>query len=156
MNAKQVIEALRKRHGSKAREWAFFEELRAGTGYKNIRKGLNPEQRFDAWAINLYPSKGHMTIVYEVKVSRSDFLHEIANPVKREQALQYSNEFYFAVPAGLVSSEEIPEECGLLYVNDDLTIKTIKKAPYRSDATLTWSLLASIARRSAKSEMNAV
>ncbi len=75
MNAKLVVDALRKRHGAVGREWAFFDELRAGTGYKNIRKGMNPEQRFDAWAINLYPSKGHMTIAYEVKVSRSDFLH---------------------------------------------------------------------------------
>lgn len=150
MNAKEVIEALRKRHGSNGREWAFFEELRAGTGYKNIRAGMNPEQRFDAWAINLYPSKSHMTVVYEVKVSRSDFLHEIANPTKREQALQHSNEFYFAVPAGLVQLDEVPEECGLLYVNDDLTIKTIRKAPHRCDALLTWSLLASIARRTVK------
>lgn len=150
MNAQQVIEALRKRHGLNGREWAFFDELRAGTGYKNIRKGLNPEQRFDAWAINLYPSKNHMTVVYEVKVSRSDFLHEMANPTKREQGLQHSNEFYFAVPSGLVKPEEVPEECGLLYVNDDLSIKTIKKAQYRQDALLSWSLLASIARRAVK------
>lgn len=155
MNAKIVIDALRKRHGSNGREWAFFDELRAGTGYKNIREGMNPEQRFDAWAINLYPSKGHMTIVYEVKVSRSDFLHEIANPTKREQALRHSNEFYFAVPTGLIQLQEVPEECGLLYVNEDLTIKTIRKAPFRCDALLTWSLLASVARRAAKLDSNA-
>ncbi|MFX3631873.1 MAG: hypothetical protein ACE3L7_07310 [Candidatus Pristimantibacillus sp.] len=156
MNAKLVVDALRKRHGASGREWAFFDELRAGTGYKNIRKGMNPEQRFDAWAINLYPSKGHMTIAYEVKVSRSDFLHEIANPTKREQALQHSNEFYFAVPAGLVRPDEIPEECGLLYVNEDLTTKVIKKAPYRDEVLLTWGLLASIARRAVKQDMKAV
>ncbi|NIK75823.1 hypothetical protein FHS15_000923 [Paenibacillus castaneae] len=69
--------------------------------------------------------------------------------------MQHSNEFYFAVPTGLVRPDEIPEECGLLYVNEDLTIKVIKKASYRNEVLLTWGLLASIARRAVKQDMNA-
>lgn len=58
MKAKGIVEALRKRHNK--REWAFFAELRVGTGYssKELRKaGINPEQRIDGYVINLYPSK---------------------------------------------------------------------------------------------------
>jgi hypothetical protein len=152
MTAKDIIKALRKRHGINGRAWAFFEELRAGTGYKNVRKGHNPEQRFDAWAINLYPSKNHLTVAYEIKVSRSDFLHEIRRPEKRKQAMEHSNEFYFVTPKGLVNPNEIPKGCGLIEVDDKGNTKVVVKAEYRPDAKLTWNFLASIARRAAKHE----
>jgi hypothetical protein len=154
VKSSDIIKALRKRHGTNGREWAFFDELRAGTGYKSYktykRTGLNPEQRFDAWAINLYPSKKHLTIAYEVKVSRSDFLNEIKNPHKRDMAMMYSNEFYFATPKGLVSKEEIPSGCGLIEIADDLSSKVILKAEHRPQAELNWNFVASIARRSCK------
>lgn len=158
MKAEEVVEALRKRHGIAGMQWAFFGELRAGTGYAvwNYKEGKhfpnNPEQRFDAWAINLYPSKKHERIAYEIKVSRADFLHEIKNPEKRQQALSLSNYFYFAVPKGLVSVEEIPEECGLIEVNEDLTSRIKKKAPYRDTELATWQFLCAIARRAVKAE----
>jgi hypothetical protein len=163
LKAKDVVKALEKRHGADklnttGREWAFFAELRAGTGYSTYdyeqkkRKPFNPEQRFDAWAINLYPSKKHERIVYEIKVSRSDFLHEIKNPDKREQALNLSNYFYFATPKGLVSIDEIPDECGLIELDDDLTTKVIKKAPYRNSEHLSWQFVCSLARRACVAE----
>ncbi|WP_062105225.1 hypothetical protein [Bacillus niameyensis] len=163
MKAKNIVSALAKRHGATdvntaGKEWAFFEELRAGTGYRTFdyKKGkvkpFNPEQRFDAWAINLYPSKQHERIVYEIKVSRSDFLSEISNPDKRQQALALSNYFYFATPKGLISVDEIPGECGLIEVNDDLSSRIKKKAPYRDTDVLTWQFLCSIARRACVAE----
>ena len=163
MQAKDVVKALTRRHGADklnttGREWAFFSELRAGTGYstydykKKEKKPFNPEQRFDAWAINLFPSKKHERISYEIKVSRSDFLHEIKNPKKREQALSLSNYFYFAVPKGLVSVNEIPEECGLIEVGENLNTRIKKKAPYRETDNIRWQFLCSIARRACVAE----
>lgn len=160
MNAKDVIDALRKRHEPLGKEWAFFEELRAGTGYRrwDYENGKpfpnNPEQRFDAYAINMYPSKQYQRIVYEVKVSKNDFLHEINNPEKREQALSLSNYFYFATPQGLIDVEEIPEECGLIEVMDvggeNKAVYT-KGAPFRDTDGLSWQFVASISRRCMKS-----
>lgn len=166
MKARDVVKALEKRHGADhsattGREWAFFEELRAGTGYgtydyeKKEKEPNSPEQRFDAFAINLFPSKKHERIVYEVKVSRADFLNEIKNPEKRQQALSLSNYFYFAVPKGLVSVDEIPEECGLIEVDEDLKSRIKKKAPYRDTGEPTWQFVSSIARRGCKAERNA-
>lgn len=153
MKAKDIVDALRKRHEPLGRQWAFFDELRAGTGYgtydyKNKKKMPgNPEQRFDAWAINLWPSKKHERIAYEIKVSRSDFLHEIKNPENREQALNLSNSFYFVTPKGLVEPSEIPEECGLMEVDEDFNFICKVKAPFRETDGLTWQFLCSIARR---------
>jgi hypothetical protein len=165
MTADEVVEALRQRHGKAGVEWAFFAELRAGTGYRSMKQmketGINPQQRFDAWAINLFPSKKFHRIAYEIKVSRSDFLHEIDNPKKRQQALLYSNEFYFVTPKGLVSKGEIPSEYGLIEVwengGERITNKylsrVVVRAPFRDVEPDTWMyLMASIARRAAYAE----
>jgi hypothetical protein len=158
LKSSDVLRALRQRHGKGegAAEWAFFEELRVGTGYQTIETratGTNPEQRLDAWAINLYPSKNFLKVAYEVKVSRADFLNEIKNPAKRQQGLQFSNEFYFAPPAGLVKQEEIPPECGLICIKEDGSSRLILQAPRRkTDEQATWRFFASIARRASMAE----
>lgn len=91
MNAVKIVKALH--HSHPRPNWAYFPELRVGTGY-----GKDNEQRLDAWAMNLMPSKQLSRYAYEVKVSRSDFLAEIKKPWKRKHALMLSNHFYFAAP----------------------------------------------------------
>lgn len=152
IKAKDIVEVLRERYAPP--EWAFFSELRAGTGYRSFkRKGRNPEQRFDGWAINCYPSKNHIIACFEVKVSRQDFLNEINNPDKRAQAIAFSNEFYFVVPEGLVEVQEIPKECGLMEVKGKgITIR--KKPIFNSNPKLDWGLVASIARRNTEMSDN--
>lgn len=157
MKAAEVVEALRRIHVPNGREWAFFAEIRVGTGYRSMKElsagGTNPEQRLDAWAINLFPSKGLLRRTYEIKVSRSDFLHEIKHPEKRKTGLTLSNEFYFVTPKGLVAPEEIPEECGLIYINPDAGgVYTMKQAPYREVPDLPMRFVLSLARRAAEYE----
>lgn len=147
---KNILKALRRRHPES--EWAFFEELRAGTGYRKTWASTgpldnNPEQRFDAWAINLYPSKNFLRIAYEIKVSRSDFLREIKHPEKRAQALQLSNQFYFVAPPGLIKASELPPEAGLIEVKGEWESRLKVRAPVREAVAPTWQFFASIARR---------
>ncbi len=59
---------------------------------------------------------------YEIKISRSDFQRDN----KYHLYLQYCNEFYFVVPAGLLKKEEIPDNMGLIYYYPE-TGKLIKK-----------------------------
>jgi hypothetical protein len=147
---KVILKALRRRHLEK--EWAFFEELRAGTGYRKSWASTgpvpdNPHQRFDAWAINLYLSKNFLRVAYEIKVSRSDFLYELKHPEKREQALQLSNCFYFVAPVGLIKPEELPPEAGLIEVKDEWESRLKVRALIRPGNMPTWQFFASIARR---------
>lgn len=159
MKAFDVINGLRKRHGRNGVQWAFFDELRAGTGYTPWRDKIkgkpNLEQRMDAWAINLYPSKGFLRICYEIKVSRSDFIHEMKHPEKRQQGLSLSNQFYFATPVGLVRAEEIPPECGLIEIDAEGNSKIIIKALMRECVEPPMSLFLSLARRAAEMEERA-
>jgi len=148
LNTQQVLEALSIMHTPD--KWAFFDELRIGTGY-----GKDNEQRLDAWAIHYFPSKKNLVRCYEIKVSRSDFFHEIQKPKKRRAGLRLSNEFWFVTPKNLVAIHEVPPECGLLEVDSNYNISTKIRAPYRNTVPPTFLFLASICRRSDKDRNNA-
>ena len=122
--------------------WAYFEELRIGTGMSK-----DSLQRLDAWCINYYPSHRNVTRCYEVKVSRSDFNKELSDPVKRRAGLRVSNEFYFITPKGLCEVGEIPIECGLMEVDKYGEWETIVPAPFRDVNPPTWLFLSAICRR---------
>jgi len=142
MKTEEVLEVLKNMHDP--RKWAFFEELRIGTGY-----GKDSEQRFDAWAIHYYPSKRNVTRCYELKVSKSDFMHEVKKPFKRRAGLRLSNEFYFVTPKGLLSDDDINKmpECGLMEVDKAGLITTRVKAAHRSIHPPNWLFLSSLCRR---------
>ena len=117
----QILAALRSKHESS--EWAVFEELSSSVGYS--------PRRIDLFAISCWASRGLMTISYEVKVSRQDFAKEMETPEKRASAESVSSEFWFVTPHGLVSPDEVPENCGLLYCNQNLTLSKKKIAQQR-------------------------
>lgn len=146
MTAKEIVERLRQCYKDN-RQFVYVEELRPGTGYKRYGEKKNPEQRIDFWVVNCYPSTNFLATAFEIKVSRSDFLHEIQCPEKRQQALELSNEYYFATPKGLVRPEEIPPECGLVeFSKDGGNASWTVKAPYREKVEPSWRFLTSLAR----------
>jgi len=57
--------------------------------------------------------------VHEVKISRSDFLADIAKPSKRAGYAAISEKFYYVAPEGLLRPEEMPEKAGLLLARGD-------------------------------------
>lgn len=136
--------------GETGDKWALFEELRVGTGW-----GDGAEQRIDLWVMGLWKSTQYARHAFEVKCSRKDFLHELAQPLKRRPALLYSNVFYFAAPAGLIKPEELPIEAGLFEVGDwgngMMAMKTVD-APWRDPPPPSWRFFAAIARRVCREE----
>jgi hypothetical protein len=127
-------------------DWVHFDEVRIGTGF-----GKDAEQRIDFWAMHTLPSQRLRRVAFEVKVSRSDFLAELKQPRKRAVALLWSNEFYFAAPAGLIADAELPPEAGLVeYRRDEFGPRLHPKvdAPWRDTPPASWRFLASLLRRS--------
>ncbi len=98
MTAADVKAALRKRHpsdnnrGGMVGQWTCIEE------WRNI----------DLLALNAWQKAD--VIGYEVKVSRSDMRGELLAPDKRAAGVAMTTEFYFAVPAGLLTAAEIAFE----------------------------------------------
>jgi len=52
--------------------------------------------------------------IYEVKVSRADFLADLAKPGKREAYADLAEAVYYCCPAGLIDKAEVPDGFGLL------------------------------------------
>ena len=155
ITAVDILYALRDRHPGP--EWVFIPELRMGTGYSDTvggRKILSEvEARVDGYAINTYPSQSRQRVAYEIKIGRADFRSEIRRPLKRRPALMVSNLFYFVIPEGVVTPEEIPQECGLLVVKEKLPchtthpIEEIVSAPWRDTGPPAWHFVAALCRR---------
>jgi len=137
----------------KRSEWALFFELRNGTGRKKkaLRK-KDPPRYIDALALNLWPSKKHHRIAYEIKISRADFLKELKSPEKRQWAIEISHQFYFVAPQNLIKTEEVPAGCGLLEVVEDILVVTLK-APMHTARDFSMTEISAIARQAMNREL---
>jgi len=96
MDARAVKDRLYSRHPGSAEQmpgpWTVIEEFRY----------------IDLLAFSAWSSQGNYArIGYEVKVSRSDLRAELLNPNKRGQNVEWCNEFYLAVPKGLLTADEL-------------------------------------------------
>lgn len=96
MDARGVKAALRGRHpgsgGQMPGPWTCVEEWR----------GIDL-LAFSAWS----SAESYARVGYEVKVSRSDMRNELLRPHKRAENVAWCNSFYFAVPKGMLTDEEL-------------------------------------------------
>lgn len=69
--------------------------------------------------------------IYEVKVSRSDFLADVAKPDKRAGYLHLAEVLYYVAPAGMIAADEIPDHCGLLVETGKGEFNVVKRAKKR-------------------------
>ena len=106
-----MLDLLERSLHSARSEWLFLRELRVGTGHRN-----HSLQRLDAFALNCLPHLAMKRVCYEIKISRADFLCELRSPLKRRIGMRFSNEFFFVTPAGMLSLEEVPTDCGLIEI----------------------------------------
>lgn len=117
-----VIESLECRSGRSIllREFPLAPEGRGHSKY-----------RIDGLLVRTQSGRRDEFTAYEVKISRKDFLSELADPYKRERAMALSHRFYFAVPYGLIEPHEVPPECGLLWLSKNGGMVIRKVAKYR-------------------------
>lgn len=83
-------------------------------------------------------SKSGYCVEVEVKISRADFKNDFTKTTssgknKHEYLVSENtfkpNQFYFAVPDGLIKPDELPKQYGLIYC-DDWSARIIKRAKY--------------------------
>jgi hypothetical protein len=98
--AKHILDLLAAKHSKDV----FVPECKDGP-----TQSVSEYMRMDAWVMNRSWAHPCYT-VYEIKVSRSDFL----NDKKWRNYLPYCNEFFFVAPKGLIQVAELPPEAGLL------------------------------------------
>lgn len=101
----------------------------------------------DSVVVSCWPSRGLWFGGVEVKVKRSDWLAELANPEKSAAVQQYCKYWWLAAPPGVVDLGEVPETWGL-YVVDNKKATLAKKAPDLPAVAPTLEFVASVLRNS--------
>lgn len=66
--------------------------------------------------------------IYEVKVSRADFLADVAKPDKRAAYASLAEAVYYCCPQGLIAKAEVPEGFGLVYEVSEGEFEIVKNA----------------------------
>ena len=128
------------------RELCFDLAEAKGTRFIEVPLG----SKFLSWGevsqadvITIKPSYNRFNLdIYEVKVTRSDFLQEIKKK-KYEASLPHCNRFYFALLAGIAKPEEIPEGIGLIVRGENgwSTIKSAKKRNIEFEQNMLLSMV---------------
>ena len=110
------------------------------------RAGFDARRTCDFVAMDLWPSKGLGLHGHEIKVSRSDWLRELAEPEKSAEFIPYMN-CWWIVTAGrrMVRDGELPDGWGLMAV-DDGVLTVVRRAARRDALPLTPTRLAALLR----------
>ncbi|RSU59145.1 hypothetical protein BRX36_19440 [Sphingomonas sp. S-NIH.Pt1_0416] len=135
--AADVRAALLNRH--RAPEWACFFEVADGTGARATRSA-------DAIAMSLYSSRGLRLHGFEIKVSRSDWLHELKQPDKSVAIQRYCDHWWVVTPADIIKDGELPPTWGHLILKGN-GLHCATKAPVLDRAAWEPEFLAALLRR---------
>lgn len=137
ITATDVRALLRKRYQHP--EWALCFEVANATG-------TNARRYADAVAMNLFPSRGLAVHGFEIKVSKADFMSEIANPEKSAAVQQYCDHWWIVAPANAVDESLLPATWGWLRV-DGTKLVAAKSAPALEAKPVTRAFMAALVRR---------
>lgn len=139
LKASDIRTAMRAQWGE--REWAIMWEVREGTGY-------SPGRSADAVMMSLWPSRGLELHGVEIKVSRSDWKREAADPTKAEAIAKYCDRWWVHTPTGIVQDlSELPPMWGLREF-DGKKWSTVREAEKTETAPIDRPFLAALLRRS--------
>lgn len=127
VKASAVIEALEVRYARP--EWHVEREL--------TLEG----RRLDFVAFNLWGARSYRTVGFEVKVSRADFLRELADFRKTETWSHVVDQFFIVAPGKLLDPSELPAGWGLLELRGS-KLFTKQQAAIGERATLPRELAA--------------
>ena len=110
-------------------EWVGFDEYRPFTGWNATMNSI------DFFAVGMY-RKNRKIISFEIKTMRGDFIKDVQIFFgKHEHAMSLSHEFYYICPWGLIDPKEVPEQCGLMWIDTSNRIQIKKVAQLRNP---TW------------------
>lgn len=122
-------------------EYATFFEVADGTGYSGGRRYA------DAIVMSLWPSRGLTLDGYEIKVSRTDWMKERADPTKAERIAAYCDTWTLITGPNVVKEDvEIPPAWGWLEF-DGTRAQQRKHAQKTEAAPIDRSFLAALLRR---------
>lgn len=115
-------------------------------------------RRADALYVGFLASRGKFLVGHELKVSRADWLHELAQPAKAETWFRECHSWYLvAAHESIVQEGELPHGWGLMVPGPSKTrMKIVVKAQQRPDAAPSWAATHAIVQRVDSLRMDAI
>jgi hypothetical protein len=112
--------------------------------------GFDARRTCDFVAMDLWPSGGLLLHGHEIKVSRSDWLRELAEPEKSAEFVPFMNCWWVVVSdRRMVRAGELPDGWGLMAVSGGL-LTVVRTAPRRKAEPLPPTRLAALLRAAAQ------
>lgn len=121
-----------------------------GVFLPEVTHGQAGGRRVDALYVGFFSSRGHHLVGHEIKVARSDWLHELDQIDKAEVWASQCHAWYAVAPdVSIIRPEELPHGWGLLVVDPatKTRLRTIEKATVNPDAQPSWTTTHSILKR---------
>lgn len=143
---RDVLDALCTRYsksGGNGPRFAFGEHVKSGGGFDSPRIA-------DFMAIDLWPSSGYAIHGHEVKVSRADWLRELADPTKAEAFKAYCDRWWLVVPDRSIVRDDLPAGWGLMVMDPGGAVRVATPAPRLTPEPMPRAMQATFARAVAK------
>jgi len=81
--------------------------------------GRDANRWVDIAVFQMWRTKGLTRSAFEIKVTRHDFIRELAQPEKHRWVQQSFHEFWFVAPEDIIQVEELPVGAGFMYPRGD-------------------------------------
>lgn len=105
-------------------------------------------RRCDALYVGFTSSSGRLLIGHEIKATRADWLHELAQPDKADTWADQCHEWWLVTVPGVVADGELPDGWGLMTPGRSRTRMTVvHRARRHPDRTPSWGAVRSIMAR---------
>lgn len=129
---------------------------RDADSYATYAELTHPNQRrIDFMAVSLWASRGLAIDGHEIKVSRADWLNELAHPTKADTWWNVCHRWWLVVPdAALVHDGELPDGWGLMVPGTGRRMKVVTKPAVRQLVPPMW-LTATMLKRDQRAIANA-
>ena len=153
---RMMLDLLRQRHDKvhgNGPRYVFAEHVRSAVGFGAwndrdlfVEQGGRTVRTADAIAVDLWPSSGNLVHGFEVKVSRSDWLTELREPVKADSIRRYCDHWWLVVPDATIVRNDLPEGRGVLAVGRDGNLRIRTRAPRLDRKPMPPTFVASLLR----------
>ena len=151
MTAEDLVKLIRQRYPMDRpdgyQSYVVLEQVPDGTG-------MHHNHWIDAVVFSLWASKGLSRLTFEIKVARSDFIHEMQNPMKHQWALECFHEFWFVAPQDVIQLSELPANIGWMCPHGSKL--QVKKQAVRNPTPKLDDVLLAAFMRAASKEINKV
>lgn len=113
-------------------------------------------RRCDAIYVGFTSTSGRMFVGHEVKATRADWLHELAQPGKADAWADQCHEWWIVTIPGVVAPGELPEGWGLMVPSSRTRMKVITRAHRHPARQPSWDAVRSVMARYDTLRMRAI